>query len=96
VFWQVASLSKTSGIPAFFVAFIITPFASNASEVPMNHAVGTRWHLNCSETGAHWHSWLVTSIRGEHLQLVSSINFAKKKKQKNISLTYSQVFLSAT
>ncbi len=29
----------------------------------------------------------------EHLQLVSSINFAKKKKKKNISLTYSQVFL---
>jgi hypothetical protein len=29
----------------------------------------------------------------EHLQLVSSINFAKKKKVKNISLTYSQVLL---
>ncbi len=28
-----SALSVSSGIPAFFVAFIITPFASNASEV---------------------------------------------------------------
>jgi len=52
----VSSFSKASRIPAFFVAFVITPFASNASE------------------------------------LVSSINFAKGKRIKNISLTYCQVY----
>ena len=52
----VAGLSTASGIPAFFVSFVITPFASNASE------------------------------------LVSSLNFAKGKKVKNISLTYCQVY----
>jgi Ca2+/Na+ antiporter len=51
----VAAFSKASAIPAFFVSFVITPFASNASE------------------------------------LVSSLNFAKGKRIKNISLTYCQV-----
>lgn len=57
---SVSNFSKASGVPAFFVAFVITPFASNASE------------------------------------LVSSLNFAKKKKIKNISLTYSQVYGAVT
>ncbi|EKX52502.1 hypothetical protein GUITHDRAFT_159252 [Guillardia theta CCMP2712] len=51
---------ETSHIPAFFVSFLVTPFASNASE------------------------------------LVSSLQFAKKKKKKNISLTYSQVYGAVT
>ena len=29
----VSGFSKASGIPAFFVSFIVTPFASNASEL---------------------------------------------------------------
>jgi len=57
---SVASFSTTTGIPAFFVSFLVTPFASNASE------------------------------------LVSSLQFAKKKKIKNISLTYSQVYGAVT
>mmetsp|Transcript_20031 Transcript_20031/g.47705 ORF Transcript_20031/g.47705 Transcript_20031/m.47705 type:complete len:548 (+) Transcript_20031:15-1658(+) len=57
---SVSSFSKASGVPAFFVAFVVTPFASNASE------------------------------------LVSSLQFAKKKKIKNISLTFSQVYGAVT
>ena len=45
---------QASGIPAFYVAFCVTPFASNASE------------------------------------LVSSLMFARRKRRKNISLTFSQ------
>jgi Ca2+/H+ antiporter len=56
----VSSFSEYSGIPAFFVSFVITPFASNASE------------------------------------LVSSLQFAKKRRVKNISLTYSQVYGAVT
>eukprot|EP00884_Botryococcus_braunii_P016561 jgi/Botrbrau1/3589/Bobra.0078s0040.1 len=56
----VSSFSNASGIPAFFVAFCVTPFASNASE------------------------------------LVSSFNFAAKKRRKNISLTFSQVYGAVT
>ena len=48
------SLPQASGIPAFYVAFCVTPFASNASE------------------------------------LVSSLLFARRKRRKNISLTFSQ------
>lgn len=50
---------QASHIPAFFVAFCVTPFASNASE------------------------------------LVSSLRFAMRKRKKNISLTYSQVWALA-
>ena len=56
----VSGFSKASHVPAFFVSFVITPFASNASE------------------------------------LVSSLQFAMKKKVKNISLTYSQVYGAVT
>ena len=55
-----SGFSKASHVPAFFVSFVITPFASNASE------------------------------------LVSSRQFAMKKKIKNISLTYSQVYGAVT
>ena len=57
----VSSLSKGLGLPSpFFASFVLTPFASNASE------------------------------------LVSSIYFAAKKRKKNISLTYSQVYGAVT
>jgi len=56
----VSGFSKASKIPAFFVSFVVTPFASNASE------------------------------------LVSSLQFAMKKKKSNISLTYSQVYGAVT
>lgn len=56
----VTQFSRASGIPPFFVAFIVTPFASNASE------------------------------------LVSSFKFASKKRRKNISLTFSQVYGAVT
>ncbi|KAK9825642.1 hypothetical protein WJX81_003822 [Elliptochloris bilobata] len=56
----VSSFSKASGIPAFYVAFCVTPFASNASE------------------------------------LVSSFMFARRKRRKNISLTFSQVYGAVT
>lgn len=51
---------QASGIPAFFVGFVVTPFASNSSE------------------------------------LVSSLRFAAKKRTKNISLTFSQVYGAVT
>jgi Ca2+/Na+ antiporter len=57
----VTSLSKAAGLPSpFFASFVLTPFASNASE------------------------------------LVSSLYFASKKRKKNISLTYSQVYGAVT
>ena len=57
----VSALSKSMGLPSpFFASFVLTPFASNASE------------------------------------LVSSLYFAAKKKKKNISLTYSQVYGAVT
>jgi len=57
----VSSLSRAAGLPSpFFAAFVLTPFASNASE------------------------------------LVSSIYFASKRKKKNISLTFSQVYGAVT
>jgi hypothetical protein len=57
----VTSLSKSLGLPSpFFASFVLTPFASNASE------------------------------------LVSSLYFASKKRKKNISLTYSQVYGAVT
>ena len=57
----VSSLSKAMGLPSpFFASFVLTPFASNASE------------------------------------LVSSLYFASKKRRKNISLTYSQVYGAVT
>ncbi|KAK3232967.1 hypothetical protein CYMTET_56709 [Cymbomonas tetramitiformis] len=52
----VDGFAKATSLPVFFVAFIITPFASNASE------------------------------------LVSSLQFAAKKRKKQISLTFSQVY----
>eukprot|EP00898_Chlorokybus_atmophyticus_P007545 jgi/Chlat1/7792/Chrsp66S07248 len=54
------NFSKASQIPAFFVAFVVTPFASNASE------------------------------------LLSSLLFAMKKRKRNISLTYSQIYGAIT
>mmetsp|Transcript_28465 Transcript_28465/g.54291 ORF Transcript_28465/g.54291 Transcript_28465/m.54291 type:complete len:537 (+) Transcript_28465:137-1747(+) len=56
----VAAFAKATDISAFVVSFVITPFASNASE------------------------------------LVSSLQFASKKRVKNISLTYSQVYGAVT
>lgn len=56
----VSAFSKASQIPAFFVGFVVTPFASNSSE------------------------------------LVSSLQFASKKRSKNISLTLSQVYGAVT
>ena len=50
-----AVFSKASGIPPFFVAFVLTPLGSSAGE------------------------------------LISSLRFASKRRQKNISLTFSQV-----
>lgn len=52
----VDGFAKATSLPVFFVAFVITPFASNASE------------------------------------LVSSLQFAAKKRKKQISLTFSQVY----
>eukprot|EP00854_Cymbomonas_tetramitiformis_P006151 gene6151-7376_t len=56
----VDGFSNSMGLPTFYVSFILTPFASNASE------------------------------------LVSSLKFAAKKKKKNISLTYSQIWGAIT
>eukprot|EP00803_Ostreobium_quekettii_P005573 evm.model.scf_925.3 EVM.evm.TU.scf_925.3 scf_925:25438-32167(+) len=56
----VTAFATASNIPAFFVAFVVTPLASNASE------------------------------------LVSSLTFAMKKKKKNISLTFSQIYGAVT
>ncbi len=50
-----AVFSKASGIPPFFVAFVLTPLGSSAGE------------------------------------LISSLRFASKRRQKNISLTFSNV-----
>lgn len=47
-----SNLSKATGVAPFFVGFVLTPLASNASE------------------------------------LVSSLKFAARKKQNNISLTF--------
>jgi Ca2+/Na+ antiporter len=52
----ISNFSAATGVPAFFVSFVVTPLASNASE------------------------------------LVSSLRFAMKKRRKNISLTFSQVY----
>jgi len=57
---SVNEFAKSTGISAFFVAFVVTPFASNASEV------------------------------------VSSFIFAAKKRQRTISLTYSQIYGAVT
>merc|ERR1712192_55076 len=56
----VSNFSKASGIPAFFVAFAVTPFAISAGEV------------------------------------VSSFQFAKRKRSKNLSLTLSQIYGAVT
>mmetsp|Transcript_38807 Transcript_38807/g.91895 ORF Transcript_38807/g.91895 Transcript_38807/m.91895 type:complete len:533 (+) Transcript_38807:126-1724(+) len=56
----VNNFSTASGIPSFFVAFVVTPLASNSSE------------------------------------LVSSLQFAARKRSKNISLTFSQVYGAVT
>lgn len=56
----IGNFSAASKIPPFFVAFVVTPFASNASE------------------------------------LVSSIIFAKRRRKRNISLTFSQVYGAIT
>ncbi|CAM6121703.1 unnamed protein product [Calypogeia fissa] len=57
---SIGGFSKASTIPPFFVAFVVTPFASNASE------------------------------------LVSSFFFAKGRRKKNISLTFSQLYGGVT
>lgn len=57
---SIGGFSKVSGIPPFFVAFVVTPFASNASE------------------------------------LLSSFIFAKGRRKKNISLTFSQLYGGVT
>ncbi|KAH7297688.1 hypothetical protein KP509_25G007100 [Ceratopteris richardii] len=57
---SIQGFSNASRIPPFFVAFVVVPFASNASE------------------------------------LFSSIIFAMKKRKRNISLTYSQIYGSVT
>lgn len=57
---SIANFSAASHIPPFFVAFVVTPFASNASE------------------------------------LVSSIIFAQRRRKRNISLTFSQVYGAIT
>lgn len=55
-----SELSQASGIPAFFVAFVLTPLASNASE------------------------------------LLSSLKFAARKRRRNASLTFAQVYGAVT
>lgn len=55
----VSGFSIASGIPKFFISFIVTPMASNSSE------------------------------------LLSSFQFARKKRRENISLTFSQARLGA-
>eukprot|EP00250_Pteridium_aquilinum_P008145 c17713_g1_i1 orf=257-2572(+) len=57
---SIQGFSNASSIPSFFVAFVVVPFASNASE------------------------------------LFSSLVFARKKRKRNISLTYSQIYGSVT
>ncbi|KAI5054922.1 hypothetical protein GOP47_0030067 [Adiantum capillus-veneris] len=57
---SIQGFSNASRIPPFFVAFVVVPLASNASE------------------------------------LFSSIVFAMKKRKRNISLTYSQIYGSVT
>lgn len=57
---SIQGFSKASNIPSFFVAFVVVPFASNASE------------------------------------LLSSLLFASKKRKRNISLTYSQIYGAVT
>jgi Ca2+/Na+ antiporter len=56
----VSAFSKASGVPSFFIAFVVAPLASNASE------------------------------------LVSSLQFAKRKRMKNITLTFGQVYGAVT
>lgn len=56
----IGRFSDAAGLNPFFVAFVATPFASNASEV------------------------------------VSSFTFASKKRRRNISLTYSQIYGAVT
>eukprot|EP00898_Chlorokybus_atmophyticus_P002152 jgi/Chlat1/2938/Chrsp2S04676 len=56
----IGNFAEAVGVPAFFVAFVVTPFASNASE------------------------------------LVSAVLFAKKKRKRNISLTYSSLYGAVT
>ena len=56
----VGGLSTATGIPSFYISFVVTPLASNASE------------------------------------LLSSLQFARKKKRENISLTFSQVYGAVT
>ncbi|GMH40762.1 hypothetical protein BSKO_08666 [Bryopsis sp. KO-2023] len=57
---SVVSFSAATGIKKFIVAFVVTPLASNASE------------------------------------LISSLKFAMRKKKKNISMTYSQIYGAVT
>lgn len=57
---SIQGFSNASTIPPFFVAFVVVPFASNASE------------------------------------LFSSLVFATKKRKRNISLTYSQIYGAVT
>jgi Ca2+/Na+ antiporter len=57
---SIGNFSAASRVPPFFVAFVVTPFASNASE------------------------------------LLSSIIFAKRRRKRNISLTFSQVYGAVT
>ena len=56
----IVNFSSASGIPAFYISFVVTPLASNSSE------------------------------------LVSSFIFASKKRVKNNSVVYSQVYGAVT
>eukprot|EP00698_Gefionella_okellyi_P006477 TRINITY_DN15810_c0_g1_i1.p1 TRINITY_DN15810_c0_g1~~TRINITY_DN15810_c0_g1_i1.p1 ORF type:complete len:454 (+),score=110.30 TRINITY_DN15810_c0_g1_i1:33-1394(+) len=56
----IQAFSEAANLPAFYVAFVVAPFASNASEV------------------------------------ISSLIFAAKKKQANLSVTYAQLYGAAT
>ncbi|XP_002985423.2 sodium/calcium exchanger NCL2 isoform X1 [Selaginella moellendorffii] len=57
---SINGFAQASQIPPFFIAFVFTPLASNASE------------------------------------LVSSISFAQKRRKRNISLTFSQIYGAVT
>ncbi len=100
-------MSKFTGVGAFFVSFIVTPFASNASEASTNRTHARLTHDTTRITiilhSAHLARSRITfpcpffsrhcalTSNPSPIQLVSSINFAKKKKKRNISLTYCQV-----
>ena len=43
----ISAFAGTTGIPAFYVSFVVTPLASNASEVIASLRFATKKSVNC-------------------------------------------------